>query len=342
MQDIPAKAAWIRFPRFMGDAVMIHAALEPLRAAGIPLVPWGREWVVDLFSEAPGYCAAVSDEGLRPGLLETVRMLRRHRPSCVINLSRSQRATLAAFLAFVPRRIAWAESGGRILATRWLDFQDLEGTKAERNRLLMRSAFPELPEAPFVPFRPRAQALEARDRTLAGFPELSRGYLGINIGAASPNKRPAPDFLVALGHLARQSGMGTVVFGGTPVEAEAARPVIAALPGSLDCTGPMPLAERAAWIAGSRAFVTGDTGYAHLAAAAGVPTLVLFGPTTPSGFLPAGPRVEAIVAEGLDCIGCGGCLCPFPEIPCMKQFKPQEVWDRVEHLLTPSIHREQA
>jgi hypothetical protein len=41
MLDVPPRAAWVRFPRFMGDAVMIHMALEPLCAAGILLVPWG-------------------------------------------------------------------------------------------------------------------------------------------------------------------------------------------------------------------------------------------------------------------------------------------------------------
>ena len=342
MQEIPAKAAWIRFPRFMGDAVMIHMALEPLRAAGIPLVPWGPGWVVDLFSEAPGYCAAVPEEGPRAGLSRTVRMLWRHRPSSFINLSRSQRGTLAAFLAFVPRRVAWSESGGALLASCALDFKRLEGTQAERNRSLVRKAFPELPAVPFVPFHPRAEAMARRDRALEGLAGLASGYIGLNVGAASPNKRPSAELLTDIGLRARQAGLGSVIFGGTPEDAQVARGILEALPGSHDCTGPMPLAERAAWVVGAKAFVTGDTGLAHVAGAAGVPTLVLFGPTTPARFLPAGPCVEALQAEGLDCIGCGGCLCPIPDIPCMKRFSTQEVWERVERLLNPPTPRGRA
>ncbi len=54
---------------------------------------------------------------------------------------------------------------------------------------------------------------------------------------------------------------------------------------------PMDLARR---ISGSALFVGNDSGPAHLAAALGVPTLVLFGPTDPAVWRPRGPRVVVL------------------------------------------------
>lgn len=51
------------------------------------------------------------------------------------------------------------------------------------------------------------------------------------------------------------------------------------------------LGELAAWLAGARLFVGNDSGITHLAAAVGTPTLVLFGPTDPAVWAPAGAHV---------------------------------------------------
>ncbi len=54
------------------------------------------------------------------------------------------------------------------------------------------------------------------------------------------------------------------------------------------------------WIAGARVYVGNDTGATHLAAAAGVPTLALFGPTDPRVWAPRGARVRVISAPAID------------------------------------------
>lgn len=60
------------------------------------------------------------------------------------------------------------------------------------------------------------------------------------------------------------------------------------------------LAELAGWIAGARLYIGNDSGIAHLAAAAGVATLVLFGPSSPQTWAPRGPHVTTLVSDPLE------------------------------------------
>ena len=94
-------------------------------------------------------------------------------------------------------------------------------------------------------------------------------------------------------------GARVAVFAG-PGEAERAMaaPVLAALPGAVDLVGSLSLPEAAACLARCRLFVGNDSGLMHLAAAAGTPTLGLFGPTPASEYAPTGLRTAAVLAPG--------------------------------------------
>src|SRR5271170_919840 len=52
------------------------------------------------------------------------------------------------------------------------------------------------------------------------------------------------------------------------------------------------LGELAEWLAGARVYIGNDSGITHLAAAAGTPTVALFGPTDPKVWGPRGERVR--------------------------------------------------
>ena len=111
---------------------------------------------------------------------------------------------------------------------------------------------------------------------------------------------PAERF-VALFHALAPSlpGARPAIFAG-PGEAERrmAAPVLAALPGAIDLAGCLSLPEAAACLARCRLFVGNDSGLMHLAAAAGTPTLGLFGPTPASEYAPSGRRTAAVLAPG--------------------------------------------
>lgn len=80
-------------------------------------------------------------------------------------------------------------------------------------------------------------------------------------------------------------------------EAALAAPLLAALPGAIDLTGQLELAQAAACLARCALFVGNDSGLMHLAAAAGAPTLGLFGPTPAAEYAPSGPRAAAVLSD---------------------------------------------
>ena len=60
------------------------------------------------------------------------------------------------------------------------------------------------------------------------------------------------------------------------------------------------LAEVARWLCGARLYIGNDSGITHLAAAVGVPTLALFGPTDPKVWGPRGGNVSLLCADPID------------------------------------------
>lgn len=329
---IPAGAHWVRVPRFFGDAMMIHAALAPLRATGAPLVVWGPDWVVDLFEGAEGYAAVVPETGRSYGALEAARMLRPHRPASLIAFPRSVRPILAGFLAGIPRRLGCGDLGVRLLSTHALPFEGSPGTFTDRYRAVFRRAFPDLPEAPFRPFRPRAEALArvAARRAEAGLGD----YVAVIPGGNHHLKRIDPAVLAPVAAHFKRKGLGVVLLGSGPHDQVAAKMIQAQVPEALDLTTPRPLSESAAWAVGAKGAFGPDSGLSFLTAAGGVPTLVAFGPTRPEWSTPPGPRVEVVRNPALSCLGCFLDHCPFePKIPCMQDLDPAHLAARLEALM---------
>jgi len=92
-------------------------------------------------------------------------------------------------------------------------------------------------------------------------------------------------------------GARPAVFAG-PGDAERtmAAPLLAALPDAIDLAGCLTLPEAAACLARATLYIGNDSGLMHLAAAAGAPTLGLFGPTPVAEYAPVGRRAATACA----------------------------------------------
>lgn len=98
---------------------------------------------------------------------------------------------------------------------------------------------------------------------------------------------------------AKIPGARAAVFGGPgEIEAALAAPVLQGVLGAVDLVGALSLPEAAACLRRACLFVGNDSGLMHLAAAAGTPTLGLFGRSKASEYAPAGARTAIAVAPG--------------------------------------------
>lgn len=98
---------------------------------------------------------------------------------------------------------------------------------------------------------------------------------------------------------AKIPGARVAVFGGPgKMEAELAEPVLKAVPDAINLVGHLTLPEVTACLRRAVLFVGNDSGLMHLSAAAGTPTLGLFGRSRASEYAPAGPRTAIAVAPG--------------------------------------------
>ena len=94
--------------------------------------------------------------------------------------------------------------------------------------------------------------------------------------------------------------------------------------------GKTSLGELAAVIEASQLFIGSDRAGMHIAAAGGTPTVVIFGPSAPASWAPAGSD-HAIVQKDLPCVPCRQKGCDGSEVSrCLEELAVDEVWVVVE------------
>jgi ADP-heptose:LPS heptosyltransferase len=114
----------------------------------------------------------------------------------------------------------------------------------------------------------------------------------------APKVWPAERFVALYQRLSETHIPGAVpavLAGPGETEALMATPVLQALPNAIDLVGRLSLPEIAAFLSRASLFVGNDSGLMHLAAAAGTPTLGLFGPTDAVEYGPAGRRRSIVI-----------------------------------------------
>jgi lipopolysaccharide export system permease protein len=165
-----------------------------------------------------------------------------------------------------------------------------------------------------------AAGLLARAIGFAGPPPAPRLWLGGEALAAGARLVPAggPVLAVAPGSthwhkqwpvarfidlVGRLTGPGAVLAGarvavvGSPAERREVEAVLASVAAArrIDLAGPDPIDHIAAALARCGLFIGNDGGSMHMAAAVGIPTLGLFGPTPASVYRPWGARGAAVL-----------------------------------------------
>ncbi|WP_376962409.1 glycosyltransferase family 9 protein [Azospirillum sp. A26] len=143
---------------------------------------------------------------------------------------------------------------------------------------------------------------EARRQADALIPAGTGPFLAIGptanwLGKEWPAERFARLALRLTGEGGPLAGARVAVLAAGP-ERDRAQPVLAALgPRAIDLTGRTDPMAAAACLERAALYVGNDSGLMHIAAAAGVPTVGLFGPGYPAIYGPWGPRGRVVVSS---------------------------------------------
>jgi heptosyltransferase-3 len=144
-----------------------------------------------------------------------------------------------------------------------------------------------------VPIQPIPPASLFVGQTASPAPDRRSGYAVIHPVAAIPEKTwPATNFLAIAEHLQCEHGLDPFFIAG-PGEDLSPFAAYHAISGA-------PLSYTKSLLAGASLFVGNDSGPAHMAAALGVPVVVIFGPSDPVVWAPW--QVESRVLVGSDAI----------------------------------------
>jgi heptosyltransferase-3 len=259
----------------IGDALMTTPVMEALHdkhpQAVMDIVADPRSG--ELFAHCP-YLHRVIPRDKRQGWrgsLALVRELRRRRYDLIVDLRTDG--------------LAWLLRGRRRLTRQGA--RRSQGHAVERHMAIIQG---DLGTTGIPPTRiwlaEREQ--EFATRALAGLP--GRRWLALGPGARWEPTRGPPERFRELVQSHRED-FDAVVLLGSQADEGICRTLAEGLSlPCLDLAGGTGLLEAAAVLARMRLFIGNDSGLGHLAAAAGIPTLTLFGPGEPARYRPWNPR----------------------------------------------------
>ena len=124
---------------------------------------------------------------------------------------------------------------------------------------------------------------------------------------------------------------------GAPAEKNICDQIHARNPDCLNLAGQLKLAESIQKISDFDFIVCNDSAPAHMAASQGIPSVVIFGPTTLDlGFRPWHDLSVVVENKKIDCRPCGAhgpMVCPLKHHNCMNSITAQDVISHLQYLL---------
>lgn len=285
---------------------LVHANLAPL----FDPCPWIDELVL-----VPPRRSRVPDSW-PAGLVTTVRAMTAGRFDLVLLLRGGFRSALEARLAGIPRRVGFSgDLRGALLTTA---IPRPRGTSTPESYLLLSRAL-----GADGDLRLELQTHPDDDRHAAALLDSiseggRRGVLLLSPGGPRAAKLWGDERFAAVARRGHEELGLAIVLNGSPDDASRLRRVasLAGVP-SLDLgSHSVDLRLLKSLVARSRVVVGNDSGPRHLAAALGIPSVTVFGPTDPAA-TPNGSRLERHVRASTWCSPCEWRRCPIGH-GCMK------------------------
>ena len=342
MSTRPEKILAIQF-KYFGDAVLLTPALRALRkqfpSAELHLLVPGE--IAPIFDHLP-WLDRVWPMPRRRGHARfsqswpVIRALRRERFDRSVDFASNDRGAIMSRLIGARRRLGWDEPGGFL--GRKFCYTDRVAPEAkpqhESARLAqLLSAWQISPPS----------SLEAEIRADLSLADAAQKILPdehavvCHVASSQPKKEwPLPQW-VKLHRLATQAGFRTVF---TTAHGEREQALMTELkqlaPDAAILPPVLELSLFLAVLARAGAFISGDTGPLHFAAGLGVPTISLFGPSSPAKWAPVGERHQVLTDNSCSCDG-NLSVCQNNS-HCLAAISPEQVFNCLQTVLAES-HR---
>ncbi len=324
----------IRFSS-LGDCVLLCPLLEHLKRAGAEeVVVLTKRAYAELFSSATGVDRVVAlDRGAGAGTLWRTAGAFRDRGYAIIDAHASLRSRLLCARAGHAQARIQKDTRARVDLIMWKRRANLP-TMLERYAKLCAPVGVETPVLSPGGLRLPSAAMNAASRAMGDSP-----FVAVAPGSRWPAKR-WNGFARLCETLARDQ---RVLLVGDAADRAFTEPIARALGARcLDIAGTLPLMETAAHVARCRLFVGNDSGLMHLAEAAGVPVVALFGPTVEAfGYFPSLPQ-SRVIERRLACRPCsrnGSLPCPKGNGECLTAIDADSVAGAVATFFDASTPR---
>lgn len=316
---------------WIGDFVRCHSVVKLLgeRFPGRPVDMLATTLCAPLTDYMPGVRRPIIVDLPRKRLAygqhrRLAERLKREGYGTALIMPKTWKSALAPFLAGIPERI------GLLGEARFIVLNDVRFGGAELPRMVDECATLALPagarratEWPAPELKvPVAEVAAWRGKH--GLAAHSRPAVALAPGAVGPAKRWPAAAYAALARRLLADGLAVWVLGGS-AEKSLAQEIVGDSE-ARDLTG-ADLREAILALAAASAAVSNDSGLLHVAAALGIPSVGIFGPTSPWHWAPLNPLAAAIQANNdLPCRPCHKPVCRLGHHRCMVEIAPDEVF----------------
>lgn len=213
--------------------------------------------------------------------------------------------------------------------------------------LLVNFKINKLREAPPIPVRysNTIQNFKLDEKGLDLFTDKSanakligkNNLIGFCPGARHFTKRWPKEYFIELGNNLTQNGYRIVLFGGK-IDSEICAELVDKISGAINLSNDDDLLQTAADMKLCKAVVCNDSGLMHTASATGTKVIAIFGSTVKEfGFAPYNCSNLILENNSLTCRPCshiGRSACPKKHFDCMKDIKPEFIFEKLKSFLT--------
>jgi heptosyltransferase-2 len=315
----------VRAPNWIGDAVMAIPTLEVIRRAhpSDEVHVLARPAVADLFAEQPfaDRILTYQNRGPHQGWLGREKLaaeLRNEKFDVAVLLQNAFDAAWLAWRAHIPERIGYARDARGPLLTKAIRVpREGEIPKHESRyylELLRRAGWISGDMPPLRPIRLQVsesarEAAEKSLRAMGAKPNARRFAIAPGASYGAAKCWPPEKFALLADRLIFECG-ADVLFFGTPGENEIASRICTKMKSrAISLVGKTSMRDLAALFGACSVFIGNDSGAMHVAAAAGVPVVGIFGSTDPEGTSPVTEQFT-LIREAVSCSPCFLRRCP--------------------------------